>query len=672
MRHVDHFIISAKCCINIVQRDVWLCHRGRCHRTVRVAVARGVVDDPCKADKDRGVERDGDNRKMPTRCMDAAGAQHRCQRNCTPRWMQAARQRHRRDCACHRQPGCQTGIRHELEGQYANKGGHRVAAQHGPGLRKRACGQSKYQNGGSANGGDQIRQRCGIRPQPQAADETCNANASQRAKGRVLMDVLQSGKADFAKAMTPAEAEQERRQTRTLTALNTALYRERLQAQPDEKRVAEFESQLQRVRLEQEAFQAGLYAAHPELKLQRGELQPLSLAEIAALLPDAHTALLEYIVAEQQTYLFVITRGTGAQPVNLQLYSLSLTGREASELPERLRRRIAHRYFDFRELGAELSQRLLTPARAQLRDKHALVIIPDGGLWQLPFQALPALSASSASGTANSRYLIEDYAISYAPSLPVLQAMMRQRAARQQPTPRQPHAGTSLLAFGDPTLGTQAVARAEALLMGDRLTPLPETARQVRALKQVYGAAHSKVLLGAAAREDVLKTEAGRYRILHLATHGILNDVNPLYSQLLLSQPETGATETADGGEDGLLEAWEIMRLNLQADLVVLSACETARGRVGSGEGIIGLTWAFFIAGSPANVVSQWKVESRSTAELMLAFHRRLQSGTTPASAAPGLATAEALRQAALTLLHKPEYRHPFYWAGFVLVGAGR
>jgi CHAT domain-containing protein len=222
------------------------------------------------------------------------------------------------------------------------------------------------------------------------------------------------------------------------------------------------------------------------------------------------------------------------------------------------------------------------------------------------------------------------------------------------------------------------------MLMGDRLTPLPETARQVNELRQVYGPQHSKVLLGASASEDLLKAEAGQYRILHLATHGILNDASPLYSQLLLSQPLTvavsnkapstaavskEANEASEANEDGLLEAWEIMRMNLQADLVVLSACETARGRIGSGEGMIGLTWAFFIAGSPANVVSQWKVESRSTADLMLAFHRQLQprAGTKHAS----LNTAEALRQASLSVLRKPQYRHPFYWAGFVLIGAG-
>jgi CHAT domain-containing protein len=129
-----------------------------------------------------------------------------------------------------------------------------------------------------------------------------------------------------------------------------------------------------------------------------------------------------------------------------------------------------------------------------------------------------------------------------------------------------------------------------------------------------------------------------------------------MYSGLILSG--------AGRDEDGVLEAWEIMRLNLKAELVVLSGCETARGQVSAGEGIIGINWAFFIAGVPATVVSQWSVDSASTADLMIEFHKRLASHSAPTK-------AEALRQAALTLLHG-QYKHPVYWAGFILMGDGR
>jgi CHAT domain-containing protein len=119
--------------------------------------------------------------------------------------------------------------------------------------------------------------------------------------------------------------------------------------------------------------------------------------------------------------------------------------------------------------------------------------------------------------------------------------------------------------------------------------------------------------------------------------------------------------------EDGLLEAWEIMNLDLKADLVVLSACETARGRIGDGEGVIGLSWALFVAGCPTAVVSQWKVESSSTTSLMVEVHKKYRTRfDSPQSA---LSAAEAIRQSSLKLMKDRQYQHPFYRGGFVIVG---
>src|SRR5262249_25604224 len=158
-------------------------------------------------------------------------------------------------------------------------------------------------------------------------------------------------------------------------------------------------------------------------------------------------------------------------------------------------------------------------------------------------------------------------------------------------------------------------------------------------------------------REEVFKQEAAPYRILHLATHGILNNATPIYSYVMLSQTP------GKSDEDGLLEAREIMNLNLNADLVVLSACETARGRIGTGEGVIGLSWALFVAGCPTTVVSQWKVESSSTTALMVEFHKRYKARFESPESAPS--TAEAMRQASLKLMKDKRYQHPFFWGGF-------
>jgi CHAT domain-containing protein len=176
-------------------------------------------------------------------------------------------------------------------------------------------------------------------------------------------------------------------------------------------------------------------------------------------------------------------------------------------------------------------------------------------------------------------------------------------------------------------------------------------------LGELYGAKQSRVYLGAEALEERFKAEAANYRILHLATHGVLSGNSPMYSHIVLSQ------SGGSGKEDGLLEAREILDLDLKADLAVLSACETARGRVGAGEGVIGLSWALFVAGVPATVVSHWKVQDASTRQLMVEFHRQMKSN-------PARGKAEALRQAALNVMKTA--RLPYFWAGFMLVGDGR
>ena len=472
---------------------------------------------------------------------------------------------------------------------------------------------------------------------------------AERARARVLLDVLHSGRVNVTKAMRPEEQAEERRLATELSALNAQVAREESREPADAARLAELRASLQKVRLEREAFENGLYAAHPELKIQRGEPRPVSLEEARDLLPDARTALLEFVVTNDKALLFVLTKGTG-QAVNLTAYTLAPSAKDLQARAERFRKALAERNLDFGTEARELYEQLLAPAAKQLAGKTALVIVPDGSLWGLPFQALR---------TGGEKFLVEDFAVSYAPSLTVLREMMKSRR-----NPAHNSGGESvLLAFGNPTIGEQATARAASLSMSERLFPLPEAEKQVNQLAQLYGPSRSRVYTGAAATEDKAKTESARFSILQFATHAVLNDSNPMYSHVVLSRP-------AGGAEDGLLEAWEMMNLNIRADMVVLSACETARGRVGAGEGVIGMTWALFVAGSPTTVVSQWKVESASTTELMLEFHKSLRAG--PGGPKEPLSKAQALRQAALKLLRGTEYRHPFYWAGFVVVGDSR
>ena len=476
---------------------------------------------------------------------------------------------------------------------------------------------------------------------------------AERAKARVLLDVLQSGRAEVARGMTVREREEERRLRGELVALNSQLARESQNAKPDASRLSELRSRREQARRNYEAFRTNLYAAHPELKIGRGEVEPVSLEEAGALLPDARSALVEYAVAGDKVFLFVLTKSAAARaPAELKVYRLGAERADVDAKAEAFRLSLARRDLTYSASARSLYDLLLAPAGAQLRGKTRLVIVPDGKLWGLPFQALQ---------DARGRHLVEDYAISYAPSLTVLREMVRLRGRR--PTAASP---PSLLAVGNPSLGAE---RAGSVTSGNgrprlmeafgQLSPLPDAERQVKALAALYGPTRSRVYTGGSAREGRFKAEAGDYRVLQLATHGVLNDSAPMYSHVLFAREEEG------GAEDGLLEAWELMGLDLKADLVVLSACETARGRAAAGEGVIGLTWALFVAGSPATVVSQWKVEASSTTELMLEFHRQLRLGEGGADTPKGV----ALQRAAKKMLAGRKHRHPFYWAGFVVVG---
>jgi len=173
-----------------------------------------------------------------------------------------------------------------------------------------------------------------------------------------------------------------------------------------------------------------------------------------------------------------------------------------------------------------------------------------------------------------------------------------------------------------------------------------------------FGPNSSKVLIGREASERAFKSLAPTYSVIHLATHGVIDNRQPLYSHLLLTKTE------GDAENDGRLEAGQIMNMNLHADLAVLSACETADGRIAPGEGIIGLSWAFFVAGTRATLVSQWKINSESTSQLMTSFYANRASKPSEV-----VRNANALRVAALTMIKTPRFSHPFYWAGFVLVG---
>jgi len=445
--------------------------------------------------------------------------------------------------------------------------------------------------------------------------------SAERYRSRVLIDVLRSGPADRPLALT----DDERKRERELADRLSALHREAARAT-----TPELTERIAAARREHDAFQQELAAAHPRLRVERGTLPPVTARDASSRLP-AEAALVEFLVTDEKTYAFVIAGG------RIEVRAIDVARDDLARRAESFRTLLADRRPDFRKPARELHQTLIAPIADLLAKRRSWILIPDGPLWNLPFQAL-----LDPHGT----YLAEKAAIVYAPSLAAWLEMSREAESASANGRRE------MLAFGNPT--TPAGTDVEGSSRG-KLTSLPEAEAEVKSAARYYGA-DSAVYVRGEATEERFKAEAPHFRVLHVAGHGVLNDASPMHSYLLLA---SGNGKT----EDGYLEAGELMQMDLGAELVVLSACDTARGTYAAGEGIIGFSWALFAARCRTQVVSQWKVDSAATSVLMRNFHRNVRHDRTQA--------ASAMQKTIVSMLRTKEYRHPFYWAAFVVLGDG-
>ncbi|HYX30338.1 MAG TPA: CHAT domain-containing protein [Pyrinomonadaceae bacterium] len=458
---------------------------------------------------------------------------------------------------------------------------------------------------------------------------------AERAKGRVLLDVLSEDRSHLTGVLTPGEKERRQRLNRNISEVNEEIRKAEVN------KSATLDSlylRLDTARLEAQSFQDALFTAHPKTRIRSGHTDMLDRLEIESLALDRDCAYLEYVVSKDHVSLFVLTKGKSTDKLKLNFYPLSATPNELAQKVDRFHDRLANQHPDYPDDARDLYSLLVAPAADILKGVDTLCIIPDGFLWNLPFQAL--MSSSD-------RFLLGDHAISYLPSLSVFREMSRNESNRRN--------ANSLIAFGNPVIGKDEQGKAD-------LCPLPEAENEVGSIAKTARVETQKVFIGRDASEKTFKTLAPSFSLIHLATHGVLDNRNPLYSHLLLTRTE------GDVENDGLLEAREIMDMKLDADLAVLSACDTANGRIAPGEGVMGMSWAFFVAGTRSMLVSQWKVNSSSTSQLMVNFYQqsdilRHKSGST---------NARALRAAALQLMKDDRYSHPFFWAGFVLIGVNQ
>ena len=454
---------------------------------------------------------------------------------------------------------------------------------------------------------------------------------AERAKSRVLLDVVGGNKAELTKVLSDIEKTEAQRLLRKISLINDFI---RSEQNSHPSNLAPLYAQLDSARIEFQSFQDRMYVAHPELRLRSGKVEALRLSSIRTYVEEGAVAYLEYVISDKKVGLFLLKRNESTGGTDIHYFELPINPQDLERKVNLFHDRLAQRHPGHAESGRELYSVLFAPVAQKLQNVKTICIVSDAFLWNLPFQALT---------TSSNHYLLEDFSIQYAPSLSVLREMNNARSAKKE-------ASSSLIAFGNPVIG-----RDEKL--NEELCPLPEAEKEVAAVASALKWSERKLFVGREATEKTFKSLASEFGTVHFATHGILDDRDPLYSHLLLTKTD------GDIENDGQLQAREIMDMRLHADLAVLSACETGNGKISPGEGVIGMSWAFFVAGARSMVVSQWRVNSTSTSQLMVNFYQALARQRNSAH------KSEALRQASLQLLKDPRYRHPFYWAGFVLVG---
>ncbi len=397
-----------------------------------------------------------------------------------------------------------------------------------------------------------------------------------------------------------------------------------------------------------------LHMAYPQGQL--GEPRILSGREVRQLL-DPETVLLEFYLGEQQSAVWAITEsGVVWRP----LPPRAEIEKVARELYEAMRGG-AHRIRNWKldHLGRELSAMILAPV-ADLLDRPRLAVVPDGALRYIPFAALPHPGGLAA--TTGAEPLLLTHQITTTPSASVL-AALRSRAAVRRPALDLMAliAAPTVRRVAEESVGDNRLATGGEVSLGRPAPPLdtallPHAAEEAAAILDLTAGESVHAAIGPAATRDFVFSGAlENAEIIHFATHGHLDDRRGELSGLMLAQYDEEGRRI-----DGYLWAYEIHRLNLAAELVVLSACETALGESIRGEGLVGLTRGFLDAGAQRVLVSLWSVSDRATAQLMKLFYSRLLRD--------GLEPPEALRQAQIAL-RASGFAAPYYWAGFVLEG---
>jgi CHAT domain-containing protein/TPR repeat protein len=533
--------------------------------------------------------------------------------------------------------------------------------------------------------------------QPEKGFDALALQTSEKARSRSLLDLLSQARIDIRQGVDYKLLEREQQARERL--IEKAYQQSRLLLAKHTKEEAEkIEAEIITLTNEYQTVQSEIKNKSPRYAALT---QPTSLnaKQIQGLL-DSGTILLEYSLGEKKSYLWMITSDSIAsfdlpkrdeiEAQAKKVYEL-LTARNENpkgetDVQRSLRIKAAEEQYG--EIAAKLSEILLAPVVSQIGDKR-LLIVPDGALNYIPFSALPSPKEVE---TADLRQPLGiNHEIVTLPSASIL-ALLREEIQSRKPAPKM------LAVFADPVFNQTDVRANSAIaartrgdakqrnaalktnteiekpsfnrdferavsdvgLRSDESGGLPRLPFSRREADSIFRVAPKNLSLKEvdfdASKTSVFESNLEQYRILHFATHGLLNSQHPELSGIVLSLVNKKGSDI-----DGFLRLQDIYNLKLSADLVVLSACNTALGKDVKGEGLIGLTRGFMYAGAPRVVASLWKVDDAATAEFMSIFYRKMLG--------ENLRPAAALRAAQTEMMKQTRWKSPYYWAPFIIQG---
>lgn len=474
---------------------------------------------------------------------------------------------------------------------------------------------------------------------------------NERGKARLLQDLVRESRSTLNQGASKTLLDRDRE----LRALYRSQAQYRMDLVINKKDAGETEqvdAQLEQIRAEYQQVQAQLRAKNSP------EQTKVTLDQIQNDLRADDTMLLEYVLGDERSYMWVVTSNS------LQTFELPArkvieeTAREAyKSLTARQGNADGSNYSDFiatadnrwKVTSSNLSEVLLGQVADKIGSKR-LLIVTEGALQNIPFDSLPIPKRTDT-------LLIEQNEVVVMPSISTLHSIRNSRADHGQPNKLLAIIADPVFSSSDERLPQNPSRIAELPAGAKTLARLPYTSKEADDIAAIAPGGSTLVLKGFdAQREKVMSSDFAGHKILHIAAHGYLDSNSPGQSGIVLS-----TLDRSGNPSNGFMSLHDINSLDLSSDLTVLSACQTALGQDIKGEGILGLTHGFLSAGSKTVVASLWKVDDRATAALMVEFYRSMLD--------QGMSPAAALRSAKLKLMREKGWDAPYYWAGFVVQG---